>query len=308
MDELHVVRVGLRLRRRAVPIDGLRADDRRVDHRGRRARDVRRTAADHRHPRVPRDAFVGRRAVAPRRDADPAHRTTARRYAFGIATLQLAWLALLFLPQLSILAFVFFACLELLVPMWAERAAPTPWHPHHIAERYGLLTLIVLGESILAAMIAVQSAVAGGERFAALAPTIVGGLLVVCSMWWIYFDRPVHDLLTSFRKAFVWGYGHYFVFASAAAVGAGLAANVDVVTGHSKVSAVAAGYAVAIPAAVYLGCLWLLHDRPEYRRTRAFGPVTVALILLSPFTGQGVLVTGLVLAALVTSKLLVKAG
>ena len=42
-------------------------------------------------------------------------------------------------------------------------------------------------------------------------------------MWWVYFDRPVHDLLTSVRKAFVWGYGHYFIFASAAAVGAGLA-------------------------------------------------------------------------------------
>jgi len=59
---------------------------------------------------------------------------------------------------------------------------------------------------------------------------------------------------------------------------------------------------------VYLGCLWLLHDRPEYRRTRAFGPVTALLILLSPFTGQGVLMTGLVLAALVASKLVVKAG
>ena len=239
--------------------------------------------------------------------ADPARRRTARRYALGISILQLAWLALLLLPGLSIGAFFFLVMLELLVPMWAERAAPTPWHPHHIAERYGLLTLIVLGESILAAMIAVQSAFAGGERLAALAPTIIGGLLVVCSMWWIYFDRPVHDLLTSFRKAFVWGYGHYFVFASAAAVGAGLAANVDLVTGHSKVGPVAAGYAVAIPAAVYLGCLWLLHDRPAYRRTRAFGPITAALILLSPFTGQGVLVTGLVLAALVTLKLVVKA-
>ena len=79
--------------------------------------------------------------------------------------------------------------------------------------------------------------------------------------------------------------------------------NVDLVTGHSKISAVGAGYAVAIPAAVYLSCLWLLHDRPEYRRTRAFGPITAVLILLSPFTGQGVLVTGVVLAALVTSKL-----
>ena len=240
--------------------------------------------------------------------ADPPRRKTAHRYAIGISTLQIAWVALLFLPRLSLAAFVFFACLELLLPMWAERAAPTPWHPRHIAERYGLLTLIVLGESILAAMIAVQSALAGGERVSALAPTIVGGLLIVCSMWWMYFDRPVHDLLTSFRRAFMWGYGHYVVFASAAAVGAGLAANVDEVTAHSRMGPVGAGFAVAIPAAVYLCCLWLLHDRPEYRRTRAFGPITALLILLSPFTGQGVLVTGVALAALVTSKLFVKAG
>ena len=85
-------------------------------------------------------------------------------------------------------------------------------------------------------------------------------------MWWVYFDRPVHDLLTSLRKAIVWGYGHYLVFAAAAAVGAGLAVNVDQATHHAKVSAVGAGAAVAIPVAVYLLCLWVLHDRPEYRR------------------------------------------
>ena len=49
------------------------------------------------------------------------------------------------------------------VPVWAERVAPTTWHPHHIAERYGLLTLIVLGESILAATGAVQAALSSGE-------------------------------------------------------------------------------------------------------------------------------------------------
>ena len=49
----------------------------------------------------------------------------------------------------------------------------------------------------------------------------------------------MHDLLTSFRKAIVWGYGHYFVFASAAAVGAGLAVAVDQATHHAEISAVA---------------------------------------------------------------------
>ena len=76
---------------------------------------------------------------------------------------------MLLVPHLWVPGFVVLAALELAVPVWAERAAPTTWHPHHIAERYGLLTLIVLGESILAATVAVQSALASGEALAALA-------------------------------------------------------------------------------------------------------------------------------------------
>src|SRR5688572_10131224 len=200
--------------------------------------------------------------------SDPERRTTARRYAVGVTALQLAWVAMFFVPGLWVPGFLILAALELAVPVWAERAGPTTWHPQHIAERYGLLTLIVLGESILAANVAIQTALAAGETVSALAPLIIGGLLIVYSMWWVYFDRPVHDLLTSFRKAFVWGYGHYFVFGAAAAVGAGLAVAVDAATQTAKIGPVGAGVAVAIPVATYLLCLWVLHDRPEYRRTR----------------------------------------
>jgi low temperature requirement protein LtrA len=238
--------------------------------------------------------------------ADPARRATAHRYALGIALLQIVWIVLVFMPRAVFLpSFVLLCVLEMAVPVWAERKRPTTWHRHHIAERYGLLTLIVLGESILAATTAVQAALSTGSAASALAPVILGGLLIVFAMWWAYFDRPVHDLLTSLPKAIFWGYGHYFIFASAAAVGAGLAVAVDDAAHHAKISAVAAGYAVAIPVAVYLLCLWVLHDRPEYRRTRAFGPIGAALVLLSPFTGQAVLATGLILAALIGVKLVV---
>ena len=108
-------------------------------------------------------------------------------------------------------------------------------------ERYGLLTLIVLGESILAATVAIQSAWRQARSAFALTEIIIGGLLIVYSMWWVYFDRPVHDLLTSLRKAIVWGYGHYAIFAAAAAVGAGLAVAVDQATHHATVSAAAPG-------------------------------------------------------------------
>jgi low temperature requirement protein LtrA len=237
--------------------------------------------------------------------SDPARRITAERYAFGITLLQIAWTAALFVPGLWVAKFLVLATLELVVPMYAERDSPTTWHPHHIAERYGLLTLIVLGESILSATLAVQSALASGEALSSLMPVIVGGLLIVYSMWWTYFDRPVHDLLSSMRKAFIWGYGHYVVFGAAAAVGAGLAVNVDYATAHAKIGEVGAGAAVAVPVATFLVCLWFLHDRPEYRPTRALGPVAAGLILLTPFTGHAVPLTGVLLASLVAAKIVI---
>ncbi len=239
---------------------------------------------------------------------DPERRTAARRYALGITLLQVAWVAMLLVPDLWIPGFLGFAAIELVVPVWAERAGPTTWHPHHIAERYGLLTLIVLGESVLAATVTIQSVLGSGEALSALASLILGGLLIVYSMWWVYFDRPVHDLLSSFRKAIVWGYGHFFVYAAAAAVGAGLAVAVDQAAHRAKIGAVGAGQAVAVPVAVYLLCLWFLHDRPEYGKTRLMGPIAAALVLLTPFTGYAVQLTGAILATLVAVKLVIAAS
>jgi hypothetical protein len=117
--------------------------------------------------------------------------------------------------------FLLFALCELGVPLWAERAGKTSWHPHHIAERYGLLTLIVLGESVLSATEAVQSALEASASSWQLLSLGAGGLLIVFSIWWIYFEHPAQRVLHSTRVAFVWGYGHFPIFASIAATGAG---------------------------------------------------------------------------------------
>jgi low temperature requirement protein LtrA len=238
--------------------------------------------------------------------SDPERRTTALRFAAGITATQIAWVTVLFLPANLILpAFVLFALMEMAVPMWAESAAPTTWHPHHITERYGLFTIIVLGESILAATLAVQAALASGERLVALLPVIVGGLLTVYSLWWLYFYRPVHDFLEErrFSRAFAWGYGHFVVFASAAAIGAGLAVAVDQATAHATISAQTAGWAVAIPVALYVSSLWLLHRRPGSALYNSLVPMALVLLAVTPFTPQPVLLIGIVLAALLAGKL-----
>lgn len=82
-------------------------------------------------------------------------------------------------------AFVVLVLAELAVLVVAERDLAIAWNPHHIAERYGLFTLIVF------------------------------------TAWWLYLAVPIQDYLVSNRQDFLWGYGHYLVFASAAAMGAG---------------------------------------------------------------------------------------
>ncbi|MGH3716241.1 MAG: low temperature requirement protein A [Micromonosporaceae bacterium] len=236
--------------------------------------------------------------------SDPEHRPCALRYATGIAVLQLLWTLRLWTPdRWALVTITALVLAELAVPIWAERVSPTTWHPRHITERYGLFTIIVLGESILAATMAVQTAISGGHGDLRLLVLAGAGLVIVFALWWLYFDRPVHHLLRSLPTAIIWGYGHYAVFAAVAAVGAGVQAGVDYKTHHSQLGAVAVGYAIAVPVAVFLAGIWLLHVRPD-ADTR--GPVVVAaypvaavLVLLAPLTGLGIYLVCLVLVALV---------
>ena len=147
--------------------------------------------------------------------ADPPHRRSSQRFAAGIALVQLGWVLRLALPEgLGMASFLVLVAAELVIPIWAERAAPTSWHPRHIAERYGLFTLIVLGECVLASTVAIQTALDENAALADLATTAAGGLLTVFGMWWLYFGKEASEFLTSLRAGYIWGYGHYLVFAS----------------------------------------------------------------------------------------------
>jgi low temperature requirement protein LtrA len=240
--------------------------------------------------------------------ADPAHRRSSLRFAAGITLTQLGWVLRLALPEdLGMASFLVLVAAELTVPVWAERAAPTAWHPRHIAERYGLFTLIVLGECVLASTLAIQSALEEDAALADLATTAAGGLLTVFGMWWLYFAKEAHELLTSLRAGIVWGYGHYLVFASAAAVGAGLAVNVDHVTHHAAISARASAAAFTVPVGLFLLAVWALQLRPHHlgRWYGSLVPVAAALVLGSTLTPEPVLVTGLVVAAMIAVSLVV---
>ncbi|MEU0383077.1 low temperature requirement protein A [Streptomyces chartreusis] len=238
--------------------------------------------------------------------SDPARRRTALRFAAGVTGCQIGWIGMLFLPAPAQLpAIIGLIVAELSVPVWAQSAGMTPWHPHHIAERYELFTLIVLGESVAAAAAAVRSAFDRHHNAGALYLMATGGLLMVFAMWWLYFARPAHTLLATthqaHRKRFTWAYGHYLIFASAAAEGAGLAAYAELITRRTDVPSPAAGVAITMPAAIFLITVWAIHVRPHQQsgvEQLAFPAVAVA-VLVAGHSPAPAVIAGLLAAALV---------
>ncbi|MEV5280031.1 low temperature requirement protein A [Streptomyces sp. NPDC051994] len=220
---------------------------------------------------------------------DRAERQVCLRYAAGIVVCQLGWVGMLFVPE-SARSWVFplLVLAELSVPVIAELRRSTSWHPHHIAERYGLFTLIVLGETVSAATIAVQEALDEHDELGDLLPLAAGGLLIVFAAWWIYFAVPIHDHLASNRQGFVWGYGHYVVLSSAAAIGAGIEVAVEQTVGKAHISTAAAASAVTVPASLFMLTVWLLHSR-HFKQGLAQQltlPVAALVILLCTFAGR----------------------
>ncbi len=216
-------------------------------------------------------------------------RTAARAYAAGLVVVEAGWVTLLLLPGNAWWYGVApLALAELAVPAVAERLHETPWHPGHIADRYGAFTIIVLGETISAATVAVQSALDREKALAELLPIAFGGLVIVFAAFWIYFGTPVHQYLRSDRQAFGWGYGHYVIFGSAAAIGAGIEVAADQVTRQSHISAAAAALAVTVPTALYYVAVWLIHIRHfEHGLAQQLVlPVSAALVLAATVAGH----------------------
>ena len=142
----------------------------------------------------------------------------------------------------------------------SARAPMTPWHPGHIVERYGLFTIIVLGECILATMTATQVAFDAGGRLGPLLAVAAGGLILVFALWWSYFKHePDVSRRRSLGAMIAWGYGHYFVFAAVAALGAGLQVAADTTHDATDVTPAVAAMTVAVPVVVYLVALAFLH-------------------------------------------------
>ena len=145
-----------------------------------------------------------------------------------ISVAQVFWVALAIVDLPIETTFAIAAALiglEMAGPFIAQRRkGGTPWHAGHIAERYGLLVIITLGEGIIGTVASINAVVHGSAGWTVdTAVVAFAGVGLTFAAWWTYFAIPWADVLRLHReRAFVFGYGHIVIFASLAAIGAGL--------------------------------------------------------------------------------------
>ncbi|MBN4004740.1 low temperature requirement protein A [Nostoc sp. LPT] len=130
-----------------------------------------------------------------------------RLYLTSYLPSTMLWIASLWfdgIPRYSLWALAM--SIELAVPIAGSRLlVKTPAHPSHLPERFGLLTLIVLGEAIIS--VASATANLNGNVIQILAA--VGGFVIAASLWWLYFSFLESSIrIRSIASVHLYNYGH----------------------------------------------------------------------------------------------------
>ena len=196
---------------------------------------------------------------------DPGHRREALGYIVTIGVAQIGWVvtAIVVPPFEGLLVTIaVLYAIELVGPILAERkGAGTPWHPHHIAERYGLLVIIALGEGILGTIAAVAALIDHIGWSPEVVLVVIAGTGLTFGIWWTYFLVPSGEMLAAHRsRSWAWGYGHIILFGSVAAIGAGLHVAAYVVEGEATIGVLGAVLASAIPVLVFTVAYFVIYS------------------------------------------------
>lgn len=239
-----------------------------------------------------------------RASRDPAYRRHALTYVVFVAVAQLGWIAVAWAPLTLGATFAAAAgcwLIELSGPVLAERKGEgrgrgTPWHPHHIAERYSLLTIIALGETVIGTLAAAQE-VSDEQGWTGDAIVVIGaGVGLTFALWWSYTMMPSGPILAVHRqRSFVWGYGHAVIFASVAAVGAGLHTIGFAYRHEDPLATPVVILMIAVPVIVFMVSISLLHSYLVHSVMKGLPLHAIAMVL--PLLGIGLAFAGLPLWA-----------
>jgi low temperature requirement protein LtrA len=157
----------------------------------------------------------------------PESRRLATAYAIGFGVAAVCWLISAIAPApLRFWLWGLALVIDVGTPLaTAHLSVQAPPHPAHLPERYGLFTIILLGESLVAVMKGMESQ-EGWSVSAALSAFL--GMAVAFLVWWWYFDGAkgaAERTVRSRREArafVVWSYAHLPLYLGIAVAGVGV--------------------------------------------------------------------------------------
>jgi low temperature requirement protein LtrA len=229
----------------------------------------------------------------------PAVRTSLHLYFWMFGAGALLWLASLAVePPARMWVWAAALALEFAFPLlgWG-RLRGLPVDREHLEERFGLFTIIVLGEAVIAVVVGTDVA----EWKASSVAGAVVGFLGAVTLWWIYFDFRSFSSVRGGRWPFVESYGHVPLWLAITAYGVGTKLAIK------KADALAADpgvrWALAGGAALFLLLIAAFHVASGNRepRTIAAGRVLAGAVLVALAAGAA----GLKLVSLVVIVVLV---
>jgi low temperature requirement protein LtrA len=154
-------------------------------------------------------------------------RALTTRYATSCAVAATLWLASALVPAPGrFWIWAMALAIDVATPLVATRhLVSVPHDAAHLPERYGLFSIILLGES----MVAVMTGMGRQEYWSVdAAVSAVLGMALVFAIWWWYFDgvgavgeRRVRSIRDAVRFH-VWSYAHLSLYLSIAVAGVGV--------------------------------------------------------------------------------------
>lgn len=226
-------------------------------------------------------------------------RPLARRYGIAYTISVAAWVVSVFIPPPWCFALWGGAlALDLSVPWTGIRLhREIPTDPAHVPERFGLFTIIVLGELVAAVGLGTGEVVWSKQTVAVAMVCFAVGVI----LWWIHFDQiEERELPREPLPIIVYAYAHIPILAGLMFVASG----VSLLVGEAEAASSPAGvWALCGGLSVFLASLALAHAQllGVPRRALFWGRslAVIALILLPLTRPTPVVVSSLALAILV---------
>ena len=147
-------------------------------------------------------------------------RNVVDKFIFFYAAIILLWfVSLFFSSSLRYYFWIVAVVLDITMPFWIKKSLvkqQARLSTSHLPERFGLFTLIVIGETIVDLV--------GGmakNAFSLHAMVIaILGLIIIFTIWWLYYDnKNIMPTYKTFSLAFLWEYSHLLLMLGISVLG-----------------------------------------------------------------------------------------